>query len=559
LQQLETAIGALRGIVANVASNDALTKLAEEVRALAAKVDGIAASGPTLSTLENRINTLTTALKASTEAGHAVPRELEKLLSGLIEKLEWVQLTHTDHTALAHLEDRIATLVKRLDASDSRLGLLEGVERGLADLLVYIEQLRGAKSEPPGAAGKPVAVDAIEQEVARTQDSLEAVHDTVEHVVDRLAMIESDIRVDRVKAALTEEPLPLEAEESTPPPLPPEPVPMPEADPMFAASIFPAATSTTFAEPEEPMRSEPAPRRAALARAPIDPNLPPDHPLEPGSTVGRSRNGPSAALRIAASEAAIEAKPPVIHDPGGGKRDFIAAARRAAQAAAQDAPYNKSSAVAAARGAPRSKKVTERLRTLMVAAAVVVIVVGGFQIVSRLFEDGGSGTPSQAPTASPPVQTKPSRVEPEAPPLQITRPQVQTETPPAPPAAAPGVAPTNPPAVPAPLSEGDSTQRPDVALPPNSAPQGWHSERDAGGWPPTALADGPSANSPGNAAANGSPLWSTPEVTGSLPRGAAASHNSATAPVSAAADKLPAAIGAPALRAAALAGDASAA
>ncbi len=64
-----------------------------------------------------------------------MPRELEKLLSGLIEKLEWVQLTHTDRTALTHLEDRIATLVKRLDASDARLGLLEGVERGLADLL----------------------------------------------------------------------------------------------------------------------------------------------------------------------------------------------------------------------------------------------------------------------------------------------------------------------------------------------------------------------------------------------------------------------------------------
>ena len=150
LQQLETEIGSLRAIVSNVASNDALAKVAEEVRALAAKIDNLAASAataPALSNLENRINVLTTALNASTEAGHAVPRELEKLLSGLIEKLEWVQLTHTDHTALAHLEDRIATLVKRLDASNSRLGLLEGVERGLADLLVHIEHLRGTKGE----------------------------------------------------------------------------------------------------------------------------------------------------------------------------------------------------------------------------------------------------------------------------------------------------------------------------------------------------------------------------------------------------------------------------
>ena len=37
LQQLETAIGALRGIVSHVASNDTLTKVAEDVRALAGK------------------------------------------------------------------------------------------------------------------------------------------------------------------------------------------------------------------------------------------------------------------------------------------------------------------------------------------------------------------------------------------------------------------------------------------------------------------------------------------------------------------------------------------
>ena len=216
LQQLESAIGALRGIVSHVASNDTLAKVADEVRALAAKIDDFAksaASGSTLSTLENRIDVLATALNASAEAGHAVPRELEKLLSGLIEKLEWVQLTHTDHTALAHLEDRIATLVKRLDASDSRLGLLEGVERGLADLLVHMDHLRGVTSERDGLVGKPPVSDVIEQEVVRTQDSLEAVQGTVEHVVDRLAMIESDIRVDRARTALTEEPSPVEVQE----------------------------------------------------------------------------------------------------------------------------------------------------------------------------------------------------------------------------------------------------------------------------------------------------------------------------------------------------------
>ena len=152
LQQLETAIGALRGIVSHVASNDTLTKVAEDVRSLASKVDGIAnsaASGHAVSALESRLDTLANALNASTEAGHAVPRGLETMLAGLIEKLEWVQLTHTDHAALGHLEDRIAQLIRRLDASDARLNNLEAVERGLADLLVHIEQIRNGTSLVP--------------------------------------------------------------------------------------------------------------------------------------------------------------------------------------------------------------------------------------------------------------------------------------------------------------------------------------------------------------------------------------------------------------------------
>ncbi len=56
---------------------------------------------------------------------------------------------------------------------------------------------RGRNASTP----QPVAVDAIQRDVAeikrsdrRTQDSLEAVHGVVEHVVDRLAMIESGMQ-----------------------------------------------------------------------------------------------------------------------------------------------------------------------------------------------------------------------------------------------------------------------------------------------------------------------------------------------------------------------------
>ena len=604
LQQLETAIGALRGIVSRVASNDALTKVADDVGALAAKIDSLAASEtPKLSALENRIDILAAALNASAEAGHSVPRELEKLLSGLIEKLEWVQLTHTDHTALAHLEDRIATLVKRLDASDARLGLLEGVERGLADLLVYIEQLRstneaaaaGAKTSSAYTSSAKTSsgytsstktssetpptnlvAAAIEHEAAeinqtehRAQESLEDAQGPVEHVVDRLAVVENEMRIDGAPPAPVQ-PLPLVLDA-------PEPAPEPAAY-VSEAAAMPVASDATprlsqFESPQPPSAATDVTPRlsqfespqspSATSRTPIDPNLPPDHPLEPGSISGRSRQPSSPADRIAATEAVIGSKPPVIPDPGGGKPDFIAAARRAAQAASASSDDRKITR-AGGTSTAQPKKLTERLRTLAVAAAVVVIVVGGFHMISRLFEDG-SGAPTPAPPVqttpqgqieAPPTQSVPPQAQPDPRPPQKEPPHVEAEPLPAP-LTAPKVSSANTPVtIPVPPLDISPAQHP-VPVVPGSAPvvapgpapgQQSHLNSDAAAYT-MALGSPPSDSKSGaQRAAASAPT----DITGSLPGAAHATG-------SAAGDKLPVAIGGPALRLAALAGDPSAA
>jgi localization factor PodJL len=541
LQQLESAIGGLRGVVSHVASNEALTKVAEDVRTLSAKVDDLAnsaASGHAVSALESRIDTLTSALNASTgagqavtalesridtlasalnastEAGHAVPHQLEKLLAGLIEKLEWVQLTHTDHAALAHLEDRIAMLVKRFDASDARFVHVEAVERGLADLLVHIEQLRGTNGKPAGLAegGAKIGGGAIERDVAeikqterRTQESLEAVQGTVEHVVDRLAMIESGMRTDQAS------PVSIAA--------------VPAKTPERAAA--PPAVSS----PEPPAAAAP---QSAAPRQPIDPNLPPDHPLEPGSA-SRSRQ-PSAADRIAASQAALGSKPPVIPDPGGGKPDFIAAARRAAQAAAATALERPPGAKAPA-GEPLPKTLTQRLRKLIVPLAVVAIVAGGWRIASRLFDgNDAAAVQEQAAKISPPATGPAEAASPKPPAPEATRLPIPNANP---------AANTD---APMPLGPG-----PGAAIDAKPSGQSLNDDADA----TSMAADAPPIGKP---AANSAAAWPPSDVTGALPR--APTPQSATAPVAAAAvsdEKLPATIGGPALRAAALSGDASAA
>jgi localization factor PodJL len=385
LEQLEAAIGGLRSIVAHIASNDTLNKVAEDIRDLGAKIDALAqnsVSGHAVSMLESRIDTLTNALGASAEAGHAVPRDLEKLLTGLIEKLEWVQLTHTDQAAMGNLEDRIAQLVKRLDASDAKLGNLEAVERGLADLLVHLEQIRGGSTAE------------IKRTERRTLDSLEAVHGTVEQVVDRLAHIESGIQ---------------EVARQSAPPEPAAPASDAVAENTYIAPVEtdltrplgPAAPAPEHFAPTPPA-TEPALRRppSPSPRKPIDPNLPPDHPLEPGTAAG-PRMAPSAAERIAASEAAAGyAKPPVSAEPGD-KPNFVAAARRAAQAAAAAAPERHPRIEI--EGLPDGKK-TPRARKLIVAGFALVVLYGGLRVAMRMVVDPGEpvAPPSAVEQTAPP-------------------------------------------------------------------------------------------------------------------------------------------------------------
>jgi localization factor PodJL len=545
-QQLETAIGSLRSVVSHVASNDTLTKVAEDVRTLSAKIDGLAstsAGSPTLAALENRIDILASALNASTEAGHAVPRELEKLLSSLIEKFERVQLTSTDQTALAHLEDRIAALVKRLDASDARFGLLEGVERGLADLLVYIDQLRddaivGAKTPSlPRAAAREVAD--VRQTERQPQDGLSASLDAIQGppgpVVDRRTTIDNDACTDRPKAVST------------------EPMPPPMSAPLSPAHEFKAGASAADAvisePPARPSQPEQVAQRSLAPRTPIDPNLPPDHPLEPGSA-GRSRNAQSAADRIAASEAAAGSKPPVIPDPDGGKPDFIAAARRAAQAAAAATPEGKRLARAGAEGPARPRKLTDRLRALAVAAAVIVIVVGGFHIISRLFDDSGSSMPAPVQTDPPRGQSTP-QMQTEPQPAGKEPPHVEAEPPPNA-ASLPRSAPlTGTDTLPSPGADPNAKGADPNAKGADAKPSGQQSQLNTPSLVAMALSPSPDGKAGGRGPAAAVPM----DVTSALP---SASSRSPAVPhpvTPTMADRLPAAIGGSALRLAALAGD----
>jgi localization factor PodJL len=519
IAQLERSIITLREMTNHIASNETVRGLAAQVQALGEKIDYMAHASATtgdgaFTHLEQRIALLSDTLAERAHSGTAVSPRLEALVESLAEKIERLQNSRGNGDAFGHLEDRIVKLVEKLDASDSRFGHLEGVERGLADLLVHIEDMR-AKPDAGGlrAQGAP-AVDDLKHDIARTQDALEAVHGTLGHVVDRLATIEKDIRGQvRPRGA-------------------------PDGDAAFVQPAF-ADDAPSIAAPMQPLAAPPpaplAPptqrRMPPAAQLPNDSDLPDNQPLEPGSGPPNLQGNPAA--RIAASEAALAGTPPAVAP--GGKSSFIAAARRAAQAAGQQpnarAPRAEPVAGYEPANTSLSAKVIKRVKSLFIAASIIAIVVGAVQIAGNVLDFGNSITKmAEAPAPAPVVDTAKTEAE-----DHDTAPDTTASI------AAKPFAPPAPPGV------GSLTPAPGGST--------------IAGIPPLGMNQMP----PAIPSLFGPPVFGTKDdITGSIPRPAGdgqAAHPATpvTPSVRQPADQLPVAIGGPKLRSAAIAGDAAAA
>jgi localization factor PodJL len=470
VQQLEDAIGALRNIVANIASNEAIGHLSDHIRTLGEKVDHLAQSGghDMLAALEQRIALLTAAMEGRPVAPASDFSHLESAIRTLTDRIDRISVGGDSSGAMAHVEQRIAYLLERLEGTQPFNGNLGRIEEGLSDILRQLEGQRANFASVSGGGNQDALglVDTIKRELSdvrhtqsateqRTQDTLEAVHGTLTHVVDRLTTIEGDLR--RAQPSFATQPAPLAqpapfAHDSARPafatsfaatpavrPDLPNPVLQPAGElhlPLAAApSIAPAFGSGFGANPAPMLGSAPAApasafrsdeiapswQQSSAQRPPIDPNLPPDFPLEPGAR-GLGASG------LEADDIGGDAAPAV---EGNSQSNFIAAARRAAQAAAA-ANVEKPSRVAALTEAARNaaakatSKVTSaaasdgstakpsRIRQILVGFGVVMIVIGAFKVALTLL-DGADTTPSQqmieksaAPTAIVPAPVAPA-------------------------------------------------------------------------------------------------------------------------------------------------------
>ena len=223
LRYLEAAINELRELSAGVASAEGVASIAGDVQALGARIDHLAvvsgASG--LDSLAQRVNELTHALDTRVEQIGPLPSNIETLIKSLNDKLDGSDSGPQDQTAFAQIERRIMGLADKIEAADQRFGELGAIERGIQHLT---HQVREAREEAvstaervartlvadlPQAGGDISAfrrdLEALHAHQAesdqRTQDTLEAVHETLERLVERLASVETGFNAQPPAAA----------------------------------------------------------------------------------------------------------------------------------------------------------------------------------------------------------------------------------------------------------------------------------------------------------------------------------------------------------------------
>jgi localization factor PodJL len=433
-KQLEQAVVSLRDVMSNVASEGTLAELSAEVHGLASGLERTA----------------------------VMPAELDGTMRSLSERIDRITLSQGDQLAVTSLEERIAKLSEKLDTTDGPLGRFDAIERGLADLLVHLEEIRGG-----GLRAAPSAQNQAETTVVPEPASVATPEPELATFRPAPAG-PAALPLDLIAAAAE-----FEAprfEQSSPPLL--SQASTPPAEPLPPAPPVSASAPSAVIEPPQPS-VKPNARPRLEPRRPIDPNLPPDTPIEPGGGVPRLRSS-SAVARIAASEAVLggtRLMPEEINI----KSAAIAAARNALKSTYLDPPAkaprppaseprdpfkwfkrarktqlappslpkpstsDRTLVSGAEGGVNRSEtsgnRVVKRLKTFLIAASVAIIVVGAVQTVLELLLPGDSAeiippTSLDAPASprpatthagslpavdAPPTAAAPSQREPDAP------------------------------------------------------------------------------------------------------------------------------------------------
>jgi localization factor PodJL len=452
-----------------------LARMEERFDVLVEKLDSLAqrAVDPTLTDIAERMarlqDTVDTRVTPPSETG-----ALGALIASLHEKMDEASKPDAANGSLDALERQIHAMTDALGRTDDNVAALRSMETSIGDLFAKIEDAKRstiaaaeqAAEQAAERAAEVVAKDIVAkaapegerppQTDRRTSQALEAVQDTMERIVERLAMLEADITSDRVRLMELAERAARQQEEARAVPPAPAPAPMNAAEKIAAAAAAAQAAraldSSSFSRPPrpEPRPSAPPPAPAiphadalalaAAARAsmaPASPAVPPEPAAEePTVPVDDADGGVPAADGASSAHLADD----MLLEPGSGRpavneeeqpaanaepsdaamASFIASARMAARTAtdpsgrvsskaqkkldAAERAAAKAAAASAALAAGEEaggsalsgvrRYVDSRRRPILLGLAALVLAIGSAQLVRNVLLDGTPPAPA---------------------------------------------------------------------------------------------------------------------------------------------------------------------
>ncbi|MDB5593545.1 MAG: peptidoglycan-binding protein [Hyphomicrobiales bacterium] len=425
------------------------------------------AFGEQIAALSQRIDSVHRAVVRQRETENAAPpprdERLEEMVGQLAAKIERVSAGNHDTRALQALENQVMRLAERLERSGESSEAISALERTMADLFGQLEETRNAAIDAAEAAARDavrdtalaptaasgIAPDVIVREISdlrtmqdqsdrRTHSTLTAVHETLEKVVDRLALLEDDIGGLRAQDMHAEVPLaagPMPTFEAARPAR----EGLANETPSRAANIDPASM-----RPERRPVADAAPKVqvAAPAAAPASTDAD-DILIEPGSGFSPTPRRGSAQHEadLDPTNGHSDLAMPMGNEPKVAQASFIAAARRAAHTTGQSASEAPSrigrvaSSVEAALNDARSRAraaasatdetaepgvkspggmalLKGKARPILISLAGLVLLIGALQVARSLTDHSGGEQPmvesqpklSQGPSTSPSAQ-----------------------------------------------------------------------------------------------------------------------------------------------------------
>ena len=454
--------------MASQANAESLDGLRKEVHGLASRMDKIAASTPEASMLgglQSQIEILVDRIEALPRRDASGLHALEAQILKLADKIDSIAAPSREETMLVQLQTEIARLARQFgaapaDQASPALAMLDQVQTyldrmpvkqrvsesaqtpldtSISDMFTQIQALRDATMDATEAAERhaereavaakaqtlaqpPGASEALKgelqdlrtrQEAAdkRTNETLSAVHLTLERLVDRLGDLESDLGEVRPEPVAT--PPAAQAPRN-------EPAPEPRRD---------NALTTPQAAREEPsVEPPPAPLGAAppvevKAEPAMEPAPPRMREPGPGAVLSNPASFIAAARRasVAANEEArqAEAKPKTIVRIGDLLNQFAARATEVrAEPVARPVDATPQEASQRPLGALR-KAISARKRPMLIALAGLIVILGSLQSL-KILREAASPLPAATEAAKPETaptqmaQAQPQKDQPEA-------------------------------------------------------------------------------------------------------------------------------------------------